>query len=52
MLKQIIKENLASELEELIRQNRATFERTDNMYYQGKADAYQVTLDMVITEVK
>jgi len=52
MLKEIIKDNLVSELEELIRRNRVTFERTGNVYFKGKTEAYEVALGMIKEEIK
>jgi len=52
MLKEIIKENLASELGELARRSKAEYKNTNSHYHQGKFEAYEVALGMVEKEVK
>ena len=52
MLKEIIKENLVSELGELARRSKAEYKNTNSHYHQGKFEAYEVALGMVEKEVK
>ena len=52
MEKQAIKENLESELKELIKRNQNSYERTGNKYFQGKMEAYQTALEMITAEIR
>ena len=52
MMKEIIKETLELELQELIKRNKNTYEKTTNSYFKGKYEAYEVCLGMVKDEFK